>query len=84
MHAKEQPQEELQKQVLAQVDHEMGGDSLDGILRTLGNVGLRAMLEASGMAKQSHIVSGADSLACAKQVSPVFRLARYGPSGLFT
>lgn len=66
MRGKQQPREEEHKQVPAQVSHEMGVDSLDGMLRNLGKIGLQVMLRASGLVKQSSIVSGADSLACAK------------------
>jgi len=74
MRGKQQPREEEHKQVPAQVSHEMGVDSLDGMLRNLGKIGLQAMLGASGLVKQSSIVSGADSLACAEQVTSVSRL----------
>ena len=72
MHAKEQPQEEACKQGLAQVSQALGGDGLDSMLRNLGNVGFQAMLEASGMAKQFHTISGTDGLAGAKQVRSFF------------
>ena len=68
MHKKEETQEEAHDDELAQAGHEMGGDGLDGMLRNLGNVVLRAMLESSGMATQAHTISGADGLTCAKQV----------------
>ena len=52
MQAKKQgAPEEAHKQVLAQASQVLGGDGLDSMLRKLGNVGLQAMLEASGMAK---------------------------------
>ena len=74
MRGKQQIQEEEHKQMPAQVSHEMGVDSLDGMLRNLGKIGLQAMLGASGLVKQYSIVSGADGLACARQVTSVPRL----------
>lgn len=73
MRGKQQTQEEEHKQVPAQVSHEMGVDSFDGMLCNLGKIGLQAMLGASGLVKQSSILSGADGLACAKQVTSVPR-----------
>lgn len=82
MHTKEQTPEEAHNHNLAQND-EMGGDGLDGMLRKLGNVILQAMLEGSGMAKQSNTISGADGLTCAKQVHSFSDLASYELSELF-
>ncbi len=84
MHTKEQSQEEAHNHELVRVGHGMGGDGLDGMLRNLGNVVLQAMLEGSGMAKQSNTISGADGLICAKQVHCFLDLAWYEPSELFT
>ncbi len=74
MRGKQHTQEEEHKQVPPQVSHEMDVDSLDGVLRDLGKIGLQAMLGASGLLKQSSIVLGADGLACAKQVTSASRL----------
>jgi hypothetical protein len=68
MHKKEHNQEEAHNDELAQAGNGIRGDGLDGMLRDLGNVILKAMLEGSGMAKQAHPISGADGLTCAKQL----------------
>ena len=71
MYTKEQGQKEAHKQALAQASQVLGGDGLDNMLRNLGNGGLRAMLEASGMSRESHTVPGKDDPAVAKQVRSV-------------
>ena len=73
MHAKEQAQEDAHKQLLAQGSQVLGGEGLDSMLRKLGNVGLQAMLKASGMATQYHTEPGMDA-ASAKQVRSTFLL----------
>lgn len=84
MHKKEQNQEEAHNDELAQAGNGIRGDGLDGMLRDLGNVILKAMLEGSGMAKQAHTISGADGLTCAKQVDCLSNFAWYELSELFT
>lgn len=70
MHLKQHPEEEAHKKALAQANQLLGGESLNDMLRNLGSVGLRAMLEASGMANSAFAVPGKDRLACGEQVSP--------------
>lgn len=68
MYAKEHAQKAAQKQLSPTASQTLGGDGLKIMLRDLGKVGLRAMLEANELTGQSHTVPGKDSLAYTEQV----------------
>lgn len=67
-HAKELLQKATYKDMLAQTSQVLDEAGLETMLRKLGNVGLQAMLAASGMANQSYTAPGINALAGTEQV----------------